>query len=98
VCVNLVMLLSSHNGHKIRDRNCSKVSRRQPNILLFMENGPTVVVAAIQFLIEGGKELLGYEYIPVTLKELTKVLHKKFSAKEKCVFINNGLYSAVSTG
>ena len=61
-------------------------------------NGPTVIVAAVQFLIEGGKELLGYEYIPITLKELTKVLHKKFSAKEKCVFINNGLYSAVSTG
>ena len=59
-------------------------------------NGPMIVVAAVQFLVEGGDNLIGFEFIPVTITELRNVLLQKFAAKDKLVFVERGLYASMS--
>ena len=59
-------------------------------------NGPMIVVAAVQFLVENGDNLIGFEFIPVTVTEFRTVLLQKFAAKDKLVFVERGLYASMS--
>jgi len=58
-------------------------------------NGP-MIVAAVQFLVENGDNLIGSEFIPITFTELRTVLLQKFAAKDKLVFVESGLYASMS--
>ena len=60
-----------------------------------MPNGPSIAVAAVQFIAKGGRPLEQYLYAPMAIPELTKALHKKFDTKARYVFVDRSLYSSV---
>lgn len=57
---------------------------------------PQSVVAAVQFIAEGGGTLENYEFVPMTNPELVNAILTQFNAKTRCVFVNISFYNALS--
>lgn len=60
-----------------------------------LKQGPAIAVAAVQFLMSGGKDMESYKYVAMSLTELTRVLYQTFSVTSKCVLVNKDLYGAI---
>ncbi len=57
-----------------------------------MNASPRFIVAAIQFLEEGGDALRGFEYVPMTREEILKVIHGHFKAGTRVNLLHDLTY------
>lgn len=62
-----------------------------------MSASPTIIVAAVQFLQEGGDALQGFEYVPMTMDEVLKAVHGHFKAGTRLVFVSNDFHTSMHT-
>lgn len=59
-------------------------------------NGETTLVAAVQFIKDGGKPLENYQKVPMLFSQLTKILHSTFDTAARFVFVTSELYVIVA--
>jgi hypothetical protein len=59
---------------------------------------PKFIVAAVQFVKDGGDELEGFAYSPMACEEVIKAIHGHFKANNRLVFVSSNFHRSMHAG